>query len=176
MKWLPIVAVFVGLAVAGCGGEDDPERVATTPRPTTTDTVERSPQAEIEDSVRRAVAENARLSRYAGWHLKMPAWASRSTTGAALSELRRSVAVNRRAGVRARFTRVQLDIRSIDVDPSFDAATVVVATDDRALVYRRGREHPRHPVAVRERARLDLKRVPTSDEPRFVVSRVRLLR
>ena len=171
MSKLPIIGVVASLLVViGCGGSSD-DNSSTTPTQTG---VTHDPATTMEQAARRAVTENFRLSQYVGWHGRVPAWATRSTRGAALTEMQASVRENVRAGVRVRFVSSDLTIRSIRVDPSYERATATVSAEQRVRVHREGR---RRPVlrANTERARIELRRVGDDEPPRFVVWRVRVL-
>jgi hypothetical protein len=162
-------ALMLLLLIAGCGGSSDESTSGTPPTSGAHD-----PTTTLERAARRAVAENFRLSQYVGWHGRVPSWATRSTRGAALSEMRASVRENVRAGVRVRFVSSDLKISTVQIDPSYERATATVSADQRVRVYREGR---RQPVlrANTERARIELRRVGDDERPRFVVWRVRVL-
>lgn len=171
MSRFPLVGALMLLALmSGCGGSSDESASRTAP-PTSG---AHDPTTTLERAARRVVAENFRLSQYVGWHGRVPSWATRSTRGAALSEMRASVRENVRAGVRVRFVSSDLKISAVQIDPSYERATATVSADQRVRVYREGR---RRPVlrANTERARIELRRVGDDEPPRFVVWRVRVL-
>lgn len=171
MSKLATLALGLLLALTGCGDSSDGPTSTTAAQTGALD----GSTATMEHAARHAVAENFRLSRYVGWHGRVPAWAARSTRGAALSEMRASVRENMQAGVRVRFVSFDLRISAVRIDPSYERATATVSADQRIRVYREGR---RRPVvrATTERARIELRRVGDDDEPpRFVVWRVRVL-
>lgn len=160
----------LALVAIGCGGSsDDTNSTATTQISAPVD-----PAAVIDRAARRAVEENFRLSQHVGWHRRVPAWATRSTGGAALEEMRISARENAREGVRIRHLSADLSIRTIRVDPSYERATVTVSAQQRIRIHRQGR---RRPVvrATTERVRIDLRRIGDDDPPRFVVWKVRVL-
>jgi hypothetical protein len=169
-----VVLALVAL-IAGCGGTENSSRSTSTINPGTTTNAGEVPGAALEHAVRTALSENARVSRYVGWRNRVPAWATQSTRGAALQELRQSAIENGRAGVRVRFIRSHISVVAIQIDPSYMKATATVTTDDRARVYRKNRPKA-GTVTLREHARIELHRLGSDDPPRFVVWQVRLLR
>lgn len=172
MRIRTLLALGCIASLVGCGGSDETPTTTAARSPTASE----DPSTVLKAAVRQALKENARLSHYVSWHRRVPAWGSDSTRGAALAELRQSAAANRRSGVRARFTRARLDVRSIRLDPSYERATAVVATDDRVRLYERDRRGSPRLVTSRERARIALRRIGSADQPQFVVTRVWLLR
>lgn len=167
---VPIVAL--ACAAVGCGGgsTDSPSVPRTTAAAEAPD-----PRAELERAARRAVADNLRVSQYAGRHNRVPSWASRSTRGAALDNLRASTAENAKDGIRVTEVDASTTYQAIRFDPSYGSATVHATLRARARVYRRGRRAPRE-LAYTERARIQLDRVGRSDPPHFVVTRITVLR
>lgn len=172
MRRLAIACVIVTAALVpiGCGGSnDDTHSIATTRTSTSVD-----PAAAIDRAARRAVEENFRLSQHVGWPRRVPAWATRSTGGAALEEMRISARENAQEGVRIRHLSSDLRIRTIRVDPSYERATATVSAKQRIRIHRQGR---RRPVvrATTERVRIELRRIGDDDPARFVVWKVRVL-
>jgi Flp pilus assembly protein TadD len=168
MRRLAPSLIVLLLAIAtGCDGGDD----STTQQPPTTTTSETGAAA-LQRAVRRTLRENDRLSSYVLWSNRIPAWATRSTRGPALAALRRSATDRRMRGIRVRTLANRLEITSIELDPSYTAATAVVRSIQRVRPYE-GRKPSRRAVKLDERARVELRRLGASG--RFVVWKVRVL-
>ena len=119
--------------------------------------------------MRQALRENDRLSGYVLWSNRVPAWATRSTRGPALANLRASAADRRRRGIRIRTLASKLKITSVSLDPSYTNATAVVRSIQRVRPYRAGAPMGRA-VKLDERAEIELHRV--AGTSRFVVWRL----
>ena len=161
----PLVAALA-ITAAGCGGSKasaPPASTATTP------TAAADPAVALKRAVRRALQRNSNLSLYTLWHNEIPAWATKSTRGPALTELRTSAAQRRRQGIRVRHVSGQLQILSITIDPSYQRATAIVRANDRFRPYRGGRALGRT-IKQNERARVELRRI--GQASRFVVWKV----
>src|SRR5436309_364312 len=89
------LGVVTLLAIAGCGGGGDGHS-PTIARTGLAATAPKDDTTVLEQSVRAAVQQNARLSNYVLWHNAIPGWASQSTGGPALAALRASAAARRR--------------------------------------------------------------------------------
>jgi hypothetical protein len=170
-----LLSVFVGAglaaSVAGCGGG---KASAPTLGPTTTAAHTSSdPSAGLDLAVRRALQENYQLSGYVLWHNVVPRTALRSTRGPALAGLRSAAAQRRKRGIRIRPVTGRLRIISVVLEPSFSRATATTLASGRVRPYEAGHEQG-HDIAVHERARVQLRRVGTSQQ--FVVWQVSLLR
>jgi hypothetical protein len=158
----PLLLALLLALLAGCGGGGKEENATQPPTATT----KREPgAAALKRAVGEALRENDRLSGYVLWSNQVPAWATRSTRGPALAALRIAAADRRQQGVRVRTLASRLEIASIELDPSYTAATAVVRSIQRVRTYRNGR--PGRAVRLDERARVELRRLGASD--RFVV-------
>lgn len=170
MKQL-ITAAALGAAVAvatGCGGNDS----GTPSVPRTTASAEQpDPTVELERAAVDAVEANAMLAQQVAWTNRVPASATQSTRGVALSNMRHAAAENARAGVRVKTIDARTRVLSVTVDPSFGQATARVVAVQRLNVYRRGRPPQRRRLT--ERATIVLKRLGRGEPARFVVWRVR---
>ena len=164
----PILILVLVALLAGCDGGN--EEASTQPPPTTTSS--QTGKAALERGVRRALKENDRLSSYVLASNRVPAWATRSTRGPALQALRKSAADRRKRGIRVRTLANRLKIVSIQLEPSYTTASAVVRSIQRVRPYR-GSKPMGQAVKLDERARVELRRLGTSD--RFVVWRVRVL-
>lgn len=164
----PILIVLLLAIAAGCNGGE--EEVTTQPPPVTT--TSETGTAKLERAVRRALRENDRLSSHVLASNRVPAWATRSTRGPALAALRRSAADRRKRGIRVRTLENTLEIKSIELDPSYTKATAVVRSTQRVRPYS-GPKPMGRSVRLDERARVELRRL--GDADRFVVWRVRVL-
>ncbi len=164
----PILIVILVALLTGCDGGND-EVTTQPPSPTTTS---ETGKAALERAARGALRENDRLSSYVLASNQVPAWASRSTRGPALEAIRRSAADRRKRGIRVRTLENTLEIKSVELDPSYTKATAVVRSIQRVRPYR-GRKPMGRAVKLDERAKVELRRVGASG--RFVVWRVRVL-
>lgn len=155
------------LAVTACGGSAQPRQLAST----TTSTRDASGAIQLEAAVRRALRQNSQLSLYTLWHNSIPPWATQSTRGPALAELRRSASQRRKQGIEIKHLSGRLEIVSVHLDPSYLRATAVVTAHDRVRPYRGGRPLGRA-IVSNERARVDLRRL--GGKPIFVVWKLTL--
>jgi hypothetical protein len=150
--------------IAGCGGGGGTTRT-TAPAPGTTST-QTNPTAALEQSARATLEQNHTLSDYVLTHNAIPRWAARSTSGPALTALRKSAAQRRAGKVHVRLLTSAVEIRSVQLDPSYQTATASVIERSRVRVYQHGR-----PVggirALNEPANVELHR--EGDKPAFVV-------
>jgi hypothetical protein len=154
------VAVLAVLA-AGCGsggGQAAQQSVNTH----TTDATVTSARSDLIRSVRQAIVENDRVSGHVLWTNVVPAAASRSTGGPALSELRAAAATRRKQGIRIRTASEHRQIISIALDPSYARATAVVRARERLVPYR-GTERLGRAINLDERATVHLRRVGSSN-------------
>jgi hypothetical protein len=161
-----VLPLVLSVLLAGCGSGGGTKRAATTG---TTTQAQSSSTTALEQSARSALEQNNKLSDYVLSHNVVPAWASRSTSGPALAELR-SAAEHRRAGaVRVRLLKSAVEVRSIRLDPSYLSATASLVVRSQVRVYQHGR-----PVggvrSLNEPARVELHRV--GDKSAFVVWKV----
>jgi hypothetical protein len=161
----PLVAALA-ITAAGCGGSKASAPPATK-APTASSTAD--PARALRRAVQLALRQNSRLSLYTLWHNEIPAWATSSTRGPALTQLRTSAAQRRRQGIRVRHVSGKLQILSITIDPSYQRATAIVRVNDRFRPYRGGRALGRT-IKQNERARVELRRI--GQASRFVVWKV----
>lgn len=161
------IALAVAVAaVAGCaGGDGTPSATAKT----TVATAAPVGPAELERAVRAALADNFRLSLYVLRNNRLPAWASRSTRGPALTALRDAAVERRRQGIHIRSEAGRYQILRVRLDPSYARAVALVHDRRRVVPYRGDKRHGRA-IAVNERARIELRRIAKSK--RFVVWRL----
>jgi hypothetical protein len=164
-----LVATLIALT-AGCGGGG--KSAATSPTTRSTTTSGKSSAAQLKNAVRRALQEDDRLSGYVLWSNRVPASATRSTRGPALAALRRSAADRRTRGIRIRTLSDRLEVTSIEIDPSYTKAIVVVRSIQRVQPYK-GTKPSGPAVKLDERAKVEVRRLGTSNH--FVVWRVRVL-
>lgn len=162
------IVVLTAATIAGCGGDstDSPSVPQTTAAAEAPD-----PRAELERAAIDAVEANARLAQHVAWTNRVPASATESTRGAALSNMRYAAAQNARAGLRVRTIDARTRVISVRVDPSFGRATARAVATQRLKVFRRGREPQTRTLT--ERVTITLKRVGQAEPPRFVVWSVR---
>lgn len=168
---VPLIAI---IALAGCGGgSTSPPTPSAAAAKTVPAAGEKTGAALLTQAVRAALRANDRLSGYVLWANRVPAWATRSTRGPALAELRASAAARRRQGVRVRTLSHRLQIVSIALDASYLSATALVRERQRVLPYRAGRPDGTG-TALDERARITLHRLAKSN--RFIVWRLKGIR
>lgn len=162
---LPL-AVAAAVVLASCGGSDAPQSGASTTAGGTTQT---DPRMRLEEAAREVIRRDYRESVRSLWTNRVPA---RPTTsrGPALAEWRRSVAARRERGIRVRMLSDRLRIESVRLDPSYERATAFVVAHQRVLPSDRNGRRLGRSVVLNERARLDLRRVGSSD--RFVIWKV----
>ncbi len=159
---VPIVAL--ACAVVGCGGgsTDSPSVPRTTAAAEAPD-----PRAELERAAIDAVEANAKLAQHVGWTNRVPASATSSTRGAALSNMRYAAAQNARAGLRV---EEPIDARtrvlSVRVDPSYGQATARRCGDAAPEGLSAEGATPRRGVLT-ERVTITLKRLGRAEPPRL---------
>src|SRR6266545_5401083 len=165
-----VLTIFILAITAGCNSGD-----TTTPatQPPRTTTASPTGAAQLKSAVRQALRDNDRLSGYVLWSNRVPAWATRSTRGPALANLRASASDRRRSGIRVRTLASKLRVISITLDPSYANATAVVRSIQRVRPYRAGAPMGRA-VKLDERAKVELRRV--GGASRFVVWRLTPIR
>lgn len=171
---MPACALFVSVAVAAsaCSGSSG-HKTSALPTTTTTRTNTSEAASTLVAAVRTAINEDHRMSVRVLWTNSVPAH-PRSTAGPALAVLRRSVSARARRGIRVRLLSEQFRVISIHLDPSYDRAIAVVYDPQRVRPYGRDGRPLGRPVALKERARLELRRLGSST--RFVVWRVTPIR
>lgn len=150
---LPLLA-SCALLLAGCGGAAPPASTSTTMTTATTP----NPTAQLQQAVRTALQENARVSDYVLEHNAIPPWAGKSTAGPALKGMRGSAAQRRSGHLTVRVISNEVQIRSIELDPSYTTATASVTDRSRVLPYRNGQALGRA-VTSSEKTRFELHRV-----------------
>lgn len=169
------LAVVLALSIAafGCDNNDaEPQTDNSSPvdAPTTTQS---DPAVTLKAAVRDAVHQNSRLSEYVLWHNRLPRWASQSTRGRALHEIRKSIADRQKRRLRIKTLSRDVHVLGIRLDPSFTRASADVRQRGRVSLYRRGARLGR-PLRLNEHAHVELRRLGSDD--RFVVWEVRLAR
>lgn len=155
---IPVIAALI----AGCGGSTP----RTSTHQATTSTSTQNPSSALQQAVRAAVLANNRLSVYVLWHNEIPGWATQSTNGPALAQLRSSAATRKARSIRIRLLSSRYEILSIQLDPTYQSAVAIIRDNGRVLPYETGRA-PGQAVTFNEHARLELHRV--GDSPRFLV-------
>jgi hypothetical protein len=167
MKPRPLTLLGACLILAGCGGgAAQSTTTSTSPKSTVTSL---DATAQLEQAVRSAVDRNAELSNYVLWHNAVPSWATRSTDGPALTELRGSAAERKAQDLQLRGVSQRVAILSIALDPSYTSATAKVRESGSVVPYRHGRRLGR-PLRLNEVAQVELHRADSS--PQFVVWKV----
>jgi hypothetical protein len=129
-----------------------------------------SPTAQLEQAVHSAVLANDRLSVYVLSHNAIPGWASQSTVGPALAQLRASARTRATHGVRVQLLSANYRVLSVQLDPSYLTATALISDEGRVREEPRGARGGGHSTAFDEHARVELRRVRGSQ--RFIVWRL----
>lgn len=163
---VPIVALACAAVGCGAGSTDSPSVPRTTAAAEAPD-----PRAELERAAIDAVEANAKLAQHVAWTNRVPASATESTRGVALSNMRYAAAQNARAGLRVRTIDARTRVLSVRVDPSYGQATARAVATQRLKVFRRGRDAQTR--SLTERVTITLKRLGRAEPPRFVVWSVR---
>jgi hypothetical protein len=164
-----ICCAALAAVLAGCGGGGGK---ASAPTEGTAPRTSADPAAGLNLAVRQALRENYQLSGYVLWHNLVPGNARQSTRGPALAGLRSAASQRRQRGIRIKPVSGHLTIISVALDPSFAKATATTVASGRVRPYEGGRPQPRE-IAVRERARVQLRRLGSSKQ--FVVWQVTVL-
>ena len=165
MKPRPLTLLGACLILAGCGGAAHNTTTTTAPK----STVSLNATAQLEQAIRAALQQNARVSDYVLEHNAIPSWAEKSTDGPALAGMRGSAAQRRTGHITVRVISDEVQVRSIDLDPSYTTATADVTERSRVVPYRNGRALGK-PVSGHEHAQFELHRVGGSTT--FVVWKV----
>jgi hypothetical protein len=150
--------------LAGCGGGSGTTGKTVSTAPTTS--TQASPTAALEQAARAALEQNHTLSDYVLSHNAIPTWAAQSTAGPALAGMRSSAAQRRAGKVRVRVLTSAVEIRLVQLDPSYTSATASVVERSRVRVYQHGRAVG-GVRALNEPARIELHRI--GDKSAFVV-------
>ena len=161
-----IACLTVALVAAGCGGSH--KAAGTTAA--TTSTVRADPQKRLTAAVRDTLRANHRLAKLVLWRNAVPASATRSTRGPALTALRTAAAGRRRRGVHVKVVSDGFRIDSVRLDPSFTSATAIVIDPQRVRPYGSNGKPLGQPVSLSEKSRFELHRLGSSE--RFVVWQV----
>jgi hypothetical protein len=171
-RLLSILVAAGAVALTSCGsssGRASARNNTTVVRTATT----RSNAARLEQSVRAALAANARVAVYVLWHDQSPSWAKQSTGGPALASLKSAAADRRARGVRVRMLMHTRQVKDVLLAPSYTTASALVIDRQRVQpTHANGRPFGKS-VVLNERARYQLRRV--GNGIRFVVWQVKLL-
>ena len=160
-----LLLATVGALAAGCGGTSG-KGAATSTSTDATATSTQTSEASLKAAVRTAIRSNVQLSTYVLWHNRVPAWATRSTRGPALTALRSAAATRRKQGIQIRNLSGSYTIVSIALAPSYTTATAVIRSHQRVAPYKAGHRLGKAIVGD-DHARLELRRV--GGAPRFIV-------
>jgi hypothetical protein len=128
-------ALLACLLIAGCGGGGS-HTASTTTSTTTTTTVNAT--AQLEQGVRTALQQNAKVSDYVLEHNATPSWAGRSTAGPALSGMRGSAAQRSSGHITVHVLSDEVSVESINLAPSYATATADVTERSRVVPLRKG--------------------------------------
>ena len=159
-----LLLATVAALTAGCGGSNGSIAATSSTDAKTTST--RTSEATLKAAVRAAIRENVQLSTYVLWHNKIPAWATESTRGPALSALRSAAATRRRQGIQIKNLSGHYTVTSIALAPSYAAATAVIRSHQRVAPYKAGHRLGRAIVGA-DHARVQLHRA--GNTQRFIV-------
>jgi hypothetical protein len=175
MTKLALILLFTSTAViaGACTGDESNSPAQTRETTGTTTTTPEDETEALEEAARNAVEADHQLSVRVLWTNRVPEM-PRATAGPALAELRRSAAQRRRRGIRIKLISERFRIVELSLDASFARAMATVISDQRVQPHGRGGKPLGQAVRLRERARLELRRI--GDSERFVVWRVVLQR
>jgi hypothetical protein len=158
MRRAPLVLIGCVL-LAGCGSSTHRTTTSSTTEPAATT---RDPTAQLEQAVRSAVNKDHSLSVETLWTNTVPA-NPQGIAGPALNDLRQAVAQRRRQGLRVRMLSDDFHVLNVSLEPSYTTATATVLDAERVQVTD-PKGHPRgKPSATRERVRLELHRLGSSE-------------
>jgi hypothetical protein len=159
-----LLLATVAALTAGCGGSNG--SIAATSSTDAKATSTRLSEATLKAAVRAAIRANVQLSTYVLWHNQIPAWATHSTRGPALSALRSAAATRRRQGIQIKNLSGHYTVISIALATSYAAATAVIRSHQRVAPYKAGHRLGRAIVGA-DHARVQLRRAGNSQ--RFIV-------
>jgi hypothetical protein len=162
---IPLVILALALTANGCGATKTDSPTGDTRSTVTTTSSQPTTPAALEAAVRQALSANGRLSVYVLWSDDVPSWASQSTDGPALADLKASALSRRKQALRVRSLSDKLSVLSVQLDPSYTSATATIHDHERVALYthrRRGRT-----VTLDERDLIVLHRL--GQQMRFVV-------
>jgi len=134
-RTLPVLLACALLA--GCGGAGS-HITSTTKASTTTATTTADSTAQLEQAVRTALQENAKVSDYVLEHNAIPTWAPHSTAGPALSGMRGSATQRNSGHITVRVLSDEVHIESISLAPSYTTATANVTERSRVVPLHNG--------------------------------------
>ena len=171
---LALAVILMPVLLGACGAPGatsaaGSESLATAIRPALRSA---STPADPRGEVRAALRANHGLAVGVLWTNRLPAGARRSTRGPALAAMRASADERRDADLRVRMLSDSYRIVSIRLDPSHTSATAVVRSSQKLVPYRLDGRARGGPVALEERARIELRRI--GSPSRFVVWRLTL--
>ena len=162
---------LVLVLVVGCGSTS---RKHTAAKTTTVATAPSVTASDLRNGVVVALRADHKLAVRVLWTNQVPPTATQSTGGPALAGMRASANGREKQQIRVRMLHDVYRIISIQLDPSYTAATAVAQSNQNLrLSYLDGRPTGRA-TEINERARIDLHRVGTSS--RFVVWRLTVLK
>lgn len=161
--------IAVSLVAVGCGSSGH-TATASKPQTRATSTTRADPAVALTHAARTTVTKLHRLSVEVLWRNTLPTGTTRWIRGPALASLRTAAADRRKRGIRVRLVADDFRILSVRLDPSYASATAVARGQQRVRPYGRDGQPLGHVVVLDERARIDLRRIGTSN--RFVAWRV----
>jgi len=163
---------LVLVLVVGCGSTSGKHTAAKTT--TTASTTVTVTPADLRTGVAAALDANHRLAVGVLWTDRVPASATQSTRGPALTGMRSSAVERMRSQIRVRMVHETYRISLVRLDPSYTAATAIAQWDQNVAEFHLNGEPDGHAVDLHERARILLHRLGTSSK--FVVWKVSLVR
>jgi hypothetical protein len=131
----PFIVLLACALLAGCGASHG---TTSTTKPNTRATTTTNPTAQLEQEVRAALQQNAKVSDYVLEHNAIPTWARRSTAGPALSGMRGSATQRRSGRITVHVLSDDVQVESISLAPSYSTATANVTERSRVVPFRDG--------------------------------------
>jgi hypothetical protein len=129
-------ALLACAVLAGCGGASHNTTSTTKESPTTATPT--TTTAQLEQAVRTALQQNAKVSDYVLEHNTIPAWARQSTDGPALSGMRGSAAQRHSGHITVHVLSDVVQVETINLAPSYATATADVTERSRVVPLRNG--------------------------------------
>ena len=169
---LATLTLALAVLAAGCGSTSGKHTATETT--TTASTAAGVTASDLRNGVVAALRADHKLAVRVLWTNQVPLTATRSTSGPALAGMRASAKGRQKQQIRVRMLHDIYRIISIQLDPSYTAATAVAQSNQNLrLSHLDGRPAGRA-TEVYERAQIDLHRIGTSS--RFVVWRLTVLK
>lgn len=131
-----LTALLACALLAGCGGAS--HHATGTTANTTTATTAADSTTQLEQAVRTALQQNAKVSDYVLEHNAIPPWARQSTAGPALSGMQGSAAQRSSGHITVHVLSDVVQVETVNLAPSYATATANVTERSRVVPLRNG--------------------------------------